>query len=154
MTTFIKPYQHDKVPNPISPSGKGRASQEFKDDANINSIMRKFAKKEAIDHYAAYGLQYGEQTPSDLQAAINNVREAERMFADLPSNVRDRVENDPVKFLEFVQDGSNAEELQQLGLGLAPGVTPETPSGSVTPEAGAAPPPAEGREGGGDPPTA
>lgn len=130
---FIKPFQHDKVPNPISPNGKGRASQEFKDDADINSIMRKFSKQEAIEHYRQYGLQYGEQTPADLQLAINNVREAERMFADLPSNVRDHVNNDPVQFLEFVQDGSNLEQMREFGLAPTKAPPASTPPGSGTP---------------------
>ena len=104
----------------ISPKGKQKAQQQFKADADINTIMKKFQKGEAIDHYAKHKLVYGEATPTDYHTSMNIVRNAETMFMELPSNVRNRFENDPAAFLEFVQNPENVSEAQALGLGLAP----------------------------------
>lgn len=104
----------------ISPKGVKKAKQEFKDDADLNSIMRKFQKTGAIDHFATHGLHYGEIGPADLQTAMNTVIKADQMFSELPSTVRNRFSNSPQDFLEFVQNPDNYEEALSLNIGLSP----------------------------------
>lgn len=108
------------VPNPLSPEGKKPAKQEFKDDADINSIMRKFQKTGTIDHSAKYAPQYGIASPHTLHESMNIVKKAESMFAELPSSIRKKFEHSAAKFLEFVQDEANYEEAKEIGLDLAP----------------------------------
>lgn len=106
--------------NPQCPPGEKPAKQEFKDDADINSIMRKFQKTGTIDHSAQYALEYGIATPHTLHEAMNIVTRAESMFAELPSSLRKKFEHSAAKFLDFVQDEANYEEARELGLQLAP----------------------------------
>jgi phage internal scaffolding protein len=115
----------------INDSGQ-RAQQQFKDDADINTIMRKFQKTGVIDHVSRYQPEYGFASPMTLHESMNIVKNAETMFADLPSSVRNRFENSPLAFLEFVQDGKNYEEAKSLGLELAPGVEPIVAEGTAT----------------------
>jgi len=109
-----------EVPNPQGPAGIKPAKQEFKDDADINSIMRKFQKTGTINHSAKYQPQYGETTPITYHESMNIVTGAQTMFNELPSSIRKKFENSAANFLEFVQDESNYEEAQELGLDLAP----------------------------------
>jgi phage internal scaffolding protein len=103
----------------VSPVGIEPAQQQFKDDCDINSIMRRFQKTGAIDHVAAHQLQYGMATPTDYHQAMNIITRAEQMFADLPSSLRRRFNGDPAELLEFVQDPKNAAEAKELGLALS-----------------------------------
>ena len=41
------------------------------------------------------------------------------MFADLPSSIRTKFNNDPAQYLDFVQDPEKLEEMRELGLALA-----------------------------------
>ena len=47
---------------------------------------------------------------------IHKLREADSAFAQVPSDIRKRFENDPAKFFNFVTDSNNYEELKQMGL--------------------------------------
>ena len=38
------------------------------------------------------------------------------MFEELPATIRKKFENDPAKFLDFVNDERNADEMVELGL--------------------------------------
>ena len=104
----------------VSPKGIKPAKQEFKDDADLNSIMRKFQKTGAIDHYAKYQGEYGEIGPAGLHQAMNTVIRAQNMFDELPSSIRNRFDNNPQDFLSFVQDPDNYQEAKELNIGLAP----------------------------------
>lgn len=103
----------------ISPEGVEPAQQQFKDDCDINSIMRKFQVTGAIDHVAAHQPNYGMATPVDLHQAMNLITRAEQMFADLPSSLRRRFNGNPTEMLEFVQNPANADEARELGLALS-----------------------------------
>ena len=117
------------IKNHFSPSerqkahpSKGRkpAQQQFKEDADINSIMRKFQKTGAITHTAKYQGEYGLASGLELQQAMNLVTRTQQMFDELPSSIRDRFRNSPQAFLDFVQDERNAAEANELGIALAP----------------------------------
>lgn len=134
-----------------SPIGKQPAKQEFKDDADINSIMRKFQKTGTMDHAKIYAAEYGFASPTDYHQSMNIITKAGNMFQQLPSSVRNRFSNNPADFLEFVQNEANREEAVKLGLVIA-GDTP--PGAETAPEPpGAANPGASGGVGGQETPT-
>lgn len=103
----------------VSPAGVQPAQQQFKDDCDINSIMRRFQKTGAIDHVAAHQPRYGVATPTDYHSAMNIITNAQSMFADLPSGLRRKFNGDPSELLKFVQDPKNADEAKELGLALS-----------------------------------
>lgn len=106
----------------VSPSGEGRAKQEQKIDCDINTIMKKFQKTGTVSHVSRFQPQYGEASPADYHHSMNVILQAQNMFNELPSSLRNRFHNDPAEFLEFVQDEKNAAEAKELGLALAPDV--------------------------------
>lgn len=104
-----------KTPMYFEPD-ENQAKQSFKDECDINKIMAKFQKTGLINHYASHAPQYGDIPAIDYHEALNIVATAESMFEELPSEARKKFENDPEKFLEFVQNPANSEELAKLGL--------------------------------------
>lgn len=97
--------------------------QSMADACDINRIMRRYLVSGTIDHLARHGGQYGFATSQTFHDAMNIVAVAEQMFADLSSDLRTRFSNDPAKFLDFVQDHRNVDEMRRLGL-AKPAVAP------------------------------
>lgn len=95
----------------------GRTKQQFKDECDINNIMKKYERNLMLDHVNRYGGQYADVTGDvDYQTALNTIISAEEAFFSIPAKIRARFENDPQRFLEFVSDPSNREEMGKMGL--------------------------------------
>ena len=115
--------------------------QCFKDQCNVNNILAKYQKTGMVDHLNKHAAQYADLSElGDYRENIEKVRNAEILFNDLPSAMRNRFANDPAAFLEYCSDPSNLDELIKTGVakdkGLVEAVKPvegvsETP---VTPE--------------------
>jgi phage internal scaffolding protein len=101
-----------------------RTKQSDASECEINNIMAKYMRTGAIEHYSTHQGHYSDITGPDFETAMNIVADANTMFAELPSNLRNRFENSPKRFLEFVQDESNLTEMAELGL---TNPSPETP---------------------------
>lgn len=117
---FRKPYD-PQVRHPQANYGVSLTKQQFKQECDINYILRKYQKTGLIDHVARYQGNYSDisDVPS-YQDALNTVLEANLAFSTLPSSLRKRFSNDPEQFLSFVADPANAEELYSLGLATKP----------------------------------
>lgn len=102
-----------------------RTIQAHEEDANINNIVKNFGLTGKLP-IAARLPEYGDfDGISDYREAIHAIRDAEANFMRLPSKLRDELQNDPQKFLEFATDPANLERLREYG--LAP-PAPPTPS--------------------------
>lgn len=101
-----------------------RTKQSFKDECDINNIMRKFVRTGVVSHVNRFGARYGFAPALEYRDALHIVAEAQLMFAALPAKVRKRFGGDPEEFLAFVQDPANTDEARELGLIMAPGVDP------------------------------
>lgn len=113
------------------PKGVSLTKQSFKDECDINVLMRRYEKTGLVDHVNTHQGNYGDFINApDFHSAMNQIMAAEDMFMSLPSRIRARFANDPAAFLEFAQDPSNAEEMQSLGLIPAP--APEEPAGAAS----------------------
>lgn len=119
----------ETVRSPINfdPAEK-RAKDSFKDECDVNQILARFQVTGVIDHFAKHGGEYMDVPALDYQHALDVLIQADSMFADLPSSLRNRFENDPLEFLKFVQDPDNLDEMRELGL-----ADPVTPDGRPRP---------------------
>lgn len=128
----------------IDPEGENEAltQQQFKDECDINNIMKRYSATGVLTHLNGREPEFGDFTsPVDFQAGLNTVIEAQAMFADLPSAMRERFANDPLKLLEFLADEKNRDEAVELGLVKAPEPPPEPMAVRVVADPAAAPPP-------------
>lgn len=132
------------IPDPVT--GELQVSmtkQSFADESEINKIMAKYEKTGLIDHVRNHSGYSDMPQPLDYQEALQLTIEAQLSFDALPANVRREFDNDPFKFLTFVEDPDNVERMAELGL-LEPVV--ETSLPDADPALGAAVEPAPGAD--------
>lgn len=101
-----------------------RTVQSQKEEADINVIVKRFG----ITGQLPQGVKvptFGDfMVVDDYRTAIEAVREAQKSFLKMPSEVRDRFHNDPQLFVEFCNDARNLDEMRKLGLAVP---VPDTP---------------------------
>lgn len=113
--------------------------QEFKDECDINVIMRRYQSTGELPVLNTATPQFLDVSASlQFQESMNFVAEAQSTFNELPSRIRDRFYNDPAQFLDFCSNPANRVELAQMGL-LSPEATREALS-PLTPKEPTAPP--------------
>lgn len=106
---------HDRVQ--LKCEDATRAKQAMAAECNINNIMEKYLKTGLIDHVNEHKGQYGDlPSAMDYHDSCNAVIAAKDAFASLPSNIRNKFDNDPGKFLEFAQNPENEDQMGELGL--------------------------------------
>jgi len=142
MTTILSAYS-PKLRVQITCTKPGRTKQSFKAECDINTILARFLKTGVLDFTNKNEARYGDTTGLEYTQAMQTVAAARSLFAELPAHLRSRFENEPAKFLAFVQDEKNREEAQELGL-LKPATEPVATSAALpaTPPATTAPAPA------------
>ena len=93
----------------------GRTKQAFKDATDINKILAKAAKGQTITHLAKHGAIYGDFSDiDDLLTAHDRLQAGQRIFDDLPSEVRREFKNNIGTFYNYVNDPSNKDDLVRL----------------------------------------
>ncbi len=110
-----KPYEKFTAKKTVN-LDPSMTEQSHQDSCDVNKIMARYVKTGVIDHLNKYGPMYGDIPSIDLQEAIEIQKKANEMFGDLPSAVRNKFENEPGLFLDFVQDPANKSEMVELGL--------------------------------------
>ena len=119
---------------PTIDTGEGLTKQALKDQCDINLIMKRYVKTGLIEHSRRFSGEYAFATGLEFQEALELIRQAEEMFAELPATVRREFDNRPDQFLAFVQDPANGRRLEELGLiehqgkGIPPAVPEPTPA--------------------------
>ena len=97
----------------------GITEQSHTESCNVNTILATYMKTgmlPPIDPNA----QYGDLSEFDYQSMQNQIANANSLFEQLPENVRMRFGNEPYRFLNFVQDEKNYDELVAMGLANNP----------------------------------
>lgn len=98
----------------------GRTKQAFKDSTDINKILTRAAKGDAITHLAKHGAVYGDFSDiPDLLEAEARLSRGRQIFAELPGEIRREFHQDPARFFAYVNDPANADKLHELLPGLA-----------------------------------
>lgn len=98
-----------------------RTKQCFRDECDINIIMKRFKNTMGVDYLNRYqGYLTGEfgdfSNVQDYRSAIEQIDQARGVFDALPAKVRSRFRNDPAEFLDFVQNPANLDEMIDMGL--------------------------------------
>ena len=96
---------------------KHLTKQSFVENCDINRIMDRAKKGASLSHLANFKGEYGdfsdwnEHTYEDM---CNDMARAQTIFNDLPAELRNEFDNNPGKFLGFVNDPKNAERLEEI----------------------------------------
>lgn len=110
LESFSRPSDLDNFPPTMT-------KQSFKDECDINNILKRYEKTGSLPSMILENPQYGDYSdvPS-YQDALHIVMKAEDQFSSLSAKLRERFDNDPAKFLAFADDPKNKEEMDELGL--------------------------------------
>jgi len=101
------------------------AQQHFKDECDINNILRQFNITGILPEHAL-SPRYGDFTGvTDYHSALNQVIAAEDEFMSLPAETRARFDNDPALLIEFLDNPQNKNEAIKLGLVNKPAEMPQ-----------------------------
>lgn len=103
----------------------GRTKQEFKDECDLNVLMKKYEKGPPLPVSRAMPRYVDAFDLPSYQEALSVMADAERAFASLPSRVRGEFDNDPEKFVAFASDEANIDKLRDWGLAPRPAAPPE-----------------------------
>lgn len=123
----------------LSFSKPSMTKQSFRDESNLNNIMKRFEKTGQLPNLISQDPSFGDfSDPISYQDSLNLVIKAGEQFAALPSRVRDRFGNDPQQFLMFVNDASNVDEMIRMGIAKKtdsqPDLTPKSKPSPAKPE--------------------
>lgn len=134
--------------NPIY--NDGRTKQSFKDETDINKILKRAQKTGTISHLNKHEKRYGDFANFDFFDAQLQLAAGRTIFDELPSELRAEFNQNPADFFEYVNDPANVDRLGELLPALAaPGrqqleikpIVADTPAEpEIPPEAPEAPP--------------
>lgn len=100
--------------NPLTPS---QTRQSDAESCDINRIMAKYMRDGMFDWANRFEGQFGDVSDvGTFQEATQIILKAEQMFGALSSEIRTKFDNDPGKFLNFVSDPANEDEMRSLGI--------------------------------------
>ena len=103
---------------------EGLTEQHHKVSCDIKSIIRQYDRTGLIQNVNKAQAFYGDFTAvNEFQESLNLVKAAQDHFMSLPSDLRRRFDNDPGKYLEFVSNPDNRDEMEKLGM-----IEPKAPS--------------------------
>jgi phage internal scaffolding protein len=102
------------------PADSEYTDQSYKGEADINTIMARYQSTGEIPVLNGTQGQWLDVTGMDFQSHMDFLLEAQQLFDDLPSAIRDRFGNDPAAFLDFTSNEANTVEIAKMGL-----LTPE-----------------------------
>lgn len=102
--------------------------QSFKDQQDINRIVKQYAKTGVAVQTTRKPMAEDFVGITDYHSAMNAIRAGDEAFEALPSNIRERFNNDPAEFVDFCLDEANNEEAAKLGLAYRKFEELETPT--------------------------
>lgn len=106
----------DRVRTVHPHSDEQLTEQSHADSCDIHNIMRKYEKTGLINHLNLHSGTYGDYTGApDFHSAMNLISNASSMFESVPSKIRAQFDNDPGKFLAFMQDEKNRDAIIKMG---------------------------------------
>ena len=127
----------------VFPEGSSPVQQQFKDEVDINRIMKKYRAGVPITHLNRGAGFYADFTEvKDYGSALNSLAKAQSSFMQLPAQLRARFGNDPGQLLQFLSDKNNRDEAIKLGLvtATAPNANDSTNANPQPPQNPGSPP--------------
>lgn len=125
-----------EVDTRIEITGESLTKQEFKEESDINVMVKRFMLGYETDIVPMQPQYIDNTAVPTFEKALNYIIQAQDYFEDLPLDIRKRFNYDPKAMLEFVNDPKNQQEAVTLGLIEPPAPTAQAPSHASAPLAG------------------
>lgn len=111
--TYDDAYSHEFGSANNEPS---MTQQSDMADADINIIMQRYGATGQLPQVQLEALSGDFTTVGDYRACVERIKAAEEAFMNVDAKVRKEFDNDPARFIEFVNNPENKEQLQKWGL--------------------------------------
>lgn len=85
--------------------------QYFKDECDINNVIKRFTETGQIPVQNNLDPQYGDAPDFDLKTALDLVKNAHREFDELSPQNKQLFDNDSQNYLNFLQEYSESPEI-------------------------------------------
>lgn len=95
---------------------ESKTQQQFLDEVDINTIVERFGVTGEMPPMGNFPTEQDFTETFDFQTSMNVIVAARESFMTLPAKTRARFQNDPQKFMEFLDDAENQDEAIKLGL--------------------------------------
>lgn len=94
-----------------------KTEQNHKDDVRMQKILKKHAQTGILNHVNKHQGTYMDMANAPTyQEAQNIIAHANSVFASLPATIREKMDNNPQTFVDFMQNPDNREAMEELGL--------------------------------------
>lgn len=94
-----------------------RVHQSFKDEVDVNNIIRRHRATGVVDHINRSNPQFLDvSTFTDYHESLQRVQSAQDSFFRLPARVREEFSNNPGHLLAFLENPDNKPRAIELGL--------------------------------------
>ncbi len=118
-----KSFERTRLQTAVGSDSKTK--QSFKDDCDINVMIKRHRKTGIWENVAPRAPTYGDFSHAqDLHAAMDRVMTADAEFMALPSEVRNLCDNDPERLLRALASPEETAALFDAGLPMAEGYKP------------------------------
>ena len=98
-----------------------RTLQEPKDSCNINLIMQRYQETGLLTHLSSKEPMYDDVSEiGDYQSCLAVVERAQEAFAQLPSELRKSLDNNPANLVAYISNPANLDACVKFGLLNAP----------------------------------
>lgn len=115
------------IVDPVKYSTESKTKQSMQRECDINHIVAKANKGQAITHLAKGVPSFMDVSDvGDYKGALDMLRSADAFFGALPSKVRFAFDNDPAAFLDAVDTVDGRAKLEAAGL-VPPAPAPVIP---------------------------
>lgn len=95
--------------------GESMTQQHFADDADINTIVRRFGLTGQLPHSVSDGVYADFSGITDYDSALETIERTEARFMRLPAELRDTFRNDPAELVRFAVEHTEAELVEYFG---------------------------------------
>ena len=113
-------------PGDITFTKPSRTKQSFRDEVDINQVIRRYHSTGVLPQNNTHELTFGDYSnPIDFHEAQNKIMRANDLFYALPSHIRREFNDNPGDFLNFAQNPDNQDAMEDMGL-LPPSMPSES----------------------------
>jgi len=102
-----------------------KTDQQWKKSCDVNEIVTKYKRTGQLSHVRSQQATYQDVSEiPDLLTSLTQVQKAKDAFLTVPAELRKKLDNDPVNFIEYLNDPKNDSEAIKYGLKNKPTPTP------------------------------
>lgn len=100
-------------------TGISMTQQQFKDECDINNILRRYSEYGTCDHVMRKEGRYvdcSDITAKTFQEHLDFMMDFEEHFDTLPEKVKEYFDDDPTMLMEYLADERHYDKLAELGV--------------------------------------